>query len=125
MPPYTAVPGSASWLLGLANHENQPLPLVDVRQFLLKGPPASALSSAIVVECAHGKVLLAVEKIITLVDLAAKPRNALLPDCCTTEYVEYVCEHDDSAVVVVQLASLITAVERAALESTASSGELA
>ncbi|OED44973.1 hypothetical protein AB833_00355 [Chromatiales bacterium (ex Bugula neritina AB1)] len=125
VPAYTSVPASGQWFLGLVNHDGYPLPLVDARGFLLKNRGSNVPTSAIWIESAHGRFLLAVEQIITLADLTQKERQIIVPDTCRQELIEYACQHDQSSVMVIKLDKLVGAIVSSTSQTRISTGEMA
>ena len=108
LPAVVPVAGAKPWLLGMANCEGVAVPLIHTQHLL---HPDSAVSSqtckrAIVIDCAHGSCLLAVEQINTLSDLSGSQRHAKLPAEYPAPFIEYSCESNGVTIGVIKVATL-------------------
>ncbi len=109
VPAATPVPGSSEWFTGMVCYETEPVALIDTGYFLYqKRTLANNSSRAILVNCAHGRLVLMVQRLVTLCDLSARVRMDLPTVEYPASYTEYVCQHDGEAVTVLNLAALLS-----------------
>jgi chemotaxis signal transduction protein len=117
LPAVVAVPRTSDWLTGIAVYDSTPLPLIDPAHFLLtsagtggnREQAQSVAGRAIVVSCAHGRVLLAVDQLVTISDLANRQHVSTDRSEFTSEYIEFTCRTDESIVGVVSVPKLLMA----------------
>ncbi len=111
MPAVVPVAGSEEWLLGMANCDGVALPLIDVRALFTAEPaPEESLQRAIIIDCAQGTMLLAVDQITTLTDLSATEKHNRTPANYAADYLEYSCESNGVTVGVLNIVRLFDAV---------------
>jgi len=101
LPAMISVGRQSPWHLGLMIHDSELLPLIDVHEYLAHADSETATvptdvacdgspqqpAAAIVIDCGYGKVLLAADKIRSLVDLDKHPRHPAgltLLECVST-----------------------------------------
>ena len=107
LPTVTPVPRAGDWLRGMAVYESMPLPLIDLRYFLqpqrlVENSDEQMLPGrAIAVNCAHGKVLLAVDQLVTISDLSDRSHVATSRAEFPEQYIEFTCKADETVVGVV------------------------
>lgn len=106
MPSVVPVTGSCSWFTGMTNCEGAPVPLVDTRAILNQTPEPQNLKRAIIIDCAYGTVLLAVEQITTLSDLSGKQKHHTVPSEYPAELIEYSCEANGVTIGVLNIPKL-------------------
>lgn len=110
MPAVVPVAGSEEWLLGMANCDGVALPLIDARALLAAERSAQeSLKRAIVIDCAQGAMLLAVDQITTLTDLSAKEKHNMIPANYVADTLEYSCESNGVTVGVLNIVRLFDA----------------
>jgi chemotaxis signal transduction protein len=112
----TPVPRGAAWTVGVVVHDLLPYPLIDVRRFLQPETTVghARLPRAIVINSAHGKVLLGVEQLVTISDLGGHSRVEAPRSEYPSEYMEYVCRSDAALIGVVSVPRLLLAASRPA-----------
>lgn len=115
MPPSSPVPCSSEWFLGMVCCEAEPLALIDVEYFLFQERTnPNTNSRAILINSAHGRVVLAVQQIVTLCDLSSRKRLAVSQSELPETFTEYVCQDDDGVVTVLSLAPFLIAAQGSA-----------
>ncbi len=130
VPAVVPVPRASDWLLGLAVYESTPLPLIDPRYFLLpaqklsEAPAPSLAGRAIVVSCAHGRLLLAVDQLVTISDLSGRQPIATDRPEFPDQYIEFACKADETIVGVVSVPGLLKAAATQLTQQDQQSGEL-
>lgn len=112
----TEVPGAPPWLLGSTVFEFLPYPLIDPARLLQHNRSGSELITdslkpqrAIVIKSAHGRVLLAVERLVTIAELTAHMRvNVERPEF-PVAFMEYVCRAEEKLIGVISIPKLLQA----------------
>ncbi len=115
LPAVMPVPRAADWMIGLAVYESMPQPLIDLRYFLQ--PQRLAANSdeqtmpgrAIAVNCAHGKVLLAVDQLVTISDLSNRSHVVTSRPEFPEQFIEFTCKADETVVGVVCIPKVLHA----------------
>lgn len=130
VPAVVPVPRARDWLLGLAVYESTPLPLIDPRYFLLSPGQRSdetvlsLAGRAIVVSCAHGRVLLAVDQLVTISDLSGRQSIETDRPEFPDQYIEFACNADETIVGVVSVPCLLKAAATHPTQQDQQSGAL-
>ena len=125
LPSTVAVAGAESWLMGVANCEGAPLPLIDTQAILGQASAPNALKRAIIIDCAYGSVLLAVEQINTLSDLSGKKKHHSTPPEDASGFIDYSCEANGVTVGVLDMAKLFKYVSEPVSSVKSQQGESA
>ena len=110
------VPGAQPWLVGVVVHDYLPYPLIAPAKLIaadesgVGSPSADAeLTRAIVVKSAHGNVMIGVEQLVTISELAANSRVEVNRPEFPQPYVEYVCRADENLIGVISVPQLLQA----------------
>ena len=117
LPQVIPVPRTSDWLAGIAVFDSTPLPLVYPGHFLLPAVGAgstraqaqSVAGRAIVVSCAHGRALLAVDQLVTISNLSGRQHVTTDRPEFTSAFIEFTCKTDESIVGVVSVPKLLMA----------------
>ena len=115
LPSVISVPRASDWLVGLAVYESTPLPLIDLRyflqpqQFTMKPEDQAMPGRAIAVNCAHGKVLLAVDQLVTIADLSGRQHVVTTRPEFPEQFMEFACKTDETIIGVVCMPKLLLA----------------
>lgn len=123
MPSVVSVSGRGSWFIGMANCEGAPAPLVDTQAILHSVSEPQNLKRAIIIDCAYGTVLLAVEQITTLSDLSGKKIHRTIPSEYPAEFIEYSCEANAVTVGVLSVAKLFQFISAPSIVGNPQQGE--
>ncbi len=116
----TPVPGAPLWVSGIVVHDMLPYPLIDPRVLLQPAAARNeALNRAIIIKSAHGNVLIGVEQLVTISDLALRPRINATREEFPAPLIEYICRSDNSLVGVISVPGFLKAAEAENNTSTA------
>lgn len=111
----TPVPRCNPWTVGVVVHDSLPYTLVDPRFFLQPETVVSsaALQRAILIKSAHGNVLIGVEQLVTISELADRARVEGRRPEFPPALIDYVCRSETSLVGVLSIPRLLRAAGQA------------
>lgn len=131
MPAVDPVPGSSDWFLGMVNCDGVALPLINPHALFNTESAACEstvktgdLKRAIVIDCAHGTVLLAVDQITTLADLSARAKHETTPAEYPSWFLEYSCEANEVTIGVVNIVKLFESLDNRRASSNRATGSV-